>query len=195
MQRAAVGGLRLRDCTGGLTLIGMLAIVLWLASGCATWTLLEYAIHGWLGHRFQTFVSPMHQVHHRDPHAVFTAGAWVPVGVVLLGGFAFFGPHPAILFLIGLSAGFTAYEVLHYRIHFRRARNRWETRLRLRHLAHHERAPQQIFGVTTEMWDLVFGTEPARARMRELEQAAAEVPALAGSSNWRRALTCGLARR
>ncbi len=42
--------------------------------GLMAWTLLEYAIHAWLSHTFKTFATPMHEAHHREPHAVFAIG-------------------------------------------------------------------------------------------------------------------------
>src|SRR5260370_27319575 len=45
--------------------------------GLLAWTFIEYVIHGWLSHTFSTFVTPIPDVHHRDPHAIFTIGAWL----------------------------------------------------------------------------------------------------------------------
>ncbi len=172
----------------------MVSVVLWFASGFAAWTLLEYVIHGPMSHRFRTFATPLHEVHHLNPHAVFTVGAWIPAATVILAALALFGLRPATIFILGTAAGFVAYEAVHYRIHFMRPRNRIETRLRLRHLAHHL-SPNEIFGVTTSFWDRMFGTEPAPARIRELERVAAQVAPLDGPSNWKRALTMKIARR
>jgi len=64
--RAALRTLRYR-----LTIITMLADTFIFAAGVFTWTLLEYVIHGVLGHAHRTFVTRLHEVHHRDPRAVF----------------------------------------------------------------------------------------------------------------------------
>ena len=40
--------------------------------------------------------------------------------------------------------------------------------MRTRHLAHHLRSPNQIFGVTNRIWDRVFGSEPDDARLAEM---------------------------
>jgi dihydroceramide fatty acyl 2-hydroxylase len=163
----------------------MLADAVILAAGLFAWTLLEYLIHGILSHRLRTFASPLHDVHHRDPHAVFTVGAWIPVALVGLGALMLFGGAPGVIFLTGMVAGFAAYETLHYRMHFARPSCAWEARLRARHLAHHYRAPEEIFGVTTALWDRVFSSEPAPARMRELGDGVASIAPLAGRSNAR----------
>ena len=162
----------------------MLADTLIFAAGLFAWTLLEYVIHGVLGHAHQTFVTQLHAVHHRDPRAVFALRAWIPVAVVLTLGWAIFGAAPAGIFLGGLAAGFAGYELIHYRIHFSRPSCALEARLRARHLAHHFRAPNAIFGVTTPLWDVVFGTEPEAARMRELSQVGAAIAPLSGVSNF-----------
>ncbi|HZC47378.1 MAG TPA: hypothetical protein VE243_12935, partial [Candidatus Acidoferrum sp.] len=61
----------------------MLADVLIFAAGLFAWTLVEYVIHGVLGHAHRTFVTGLHNVHHRDPRAVFALGAWMPTAVAL----------------------------------------------------------------------------------------------------------------
>jgi sterol desaturase/sphingolipid hydroxylase (fatty acid hydroxylase superfamily) len=158
-------------------------------AGLGLWTLVEYIIHGPLGHQFPTFVRSLHGVHHKDPHAVFTARAWLPLGAITLGLLAFFGLASGMFFYFGLIAGFITYEAMHYRIHFVRPHSRFETNLRLRHLAHHQLAPNSIFGVTSDFWDRVFGTEPAQPRLEEMERAVWDIPALTGPSNWKRAIT------
>ncbi len=164
----------------------MLVDALTFAAGLFAWTLVEYVIHGVLGHAHRTFVTPLHDVHHRDPRAVFALGAWIPAAAVLAGAIAWFGLAPEVIFYGGIVGGFAVYEYVHYRIHFVRPRFAMEERLRARHLAHHTREPDAIFGVTTRIWDVVFGTEPDPDRMRELAAAGARVPVLAGSSNLRR---------
>ena len=73
--------------------------------------------------------------------------------------------------------------------YFTRPRNTIETRLRLRHLAHHVGSNGMIFGVTNSFWDRVFGTEPAPQQMQQLEKAAETIPVLTGPSNWKRMVT------
>ncbi len=153
------------------------------AAGLIVWSLIEYAIHGWMGHRFRTFVTPMHQGHHRDPRRVFAIGAWLPVAGLIGFGLARWGLAPSMIVLSGVAAGFAGYESLHYRIHFRRPRGRLETYLRTRHLIHHYGAPDRCFGVTSALWDRALGTNLAASEMRRLRPSIADLPPLAGSSN------------
>jgi dihydroceramide fatty acyl 2-hydroxylase len=161
----------------------MLADLLLFAAGMFAWTLVEYVIHGVLGHAYRTFVTPIHNAHHREPRLVFAMRSWIPTAVVLAGAWVAFGFAPWVIFLGGIASGFAAYELIHYRIHFARPSCAAEARLRARHLAHHLGEPDAIFGVTTRLWDVVFGTEPAPDRMRELTAAAAGVVPLEGPSN------------
>ncbi len=155
------------------------------ALGLVSWSLAEYAIHGWMSHVFDTFAKRFHAAHHRDPHAVFTVGAWIPLALVSTAICAGFGAAPGAIAWLGFAAGFVGYELLHYRLHFSKPLCALEERLRRRHLAHHLRAPAQCFGVTNRLWDRVFGSEPGRARMAELEASVAGVRPLGGASNFR----------
>lgn len=170
----------------------MLLIFVFVA-GLFAWTLVEYVIHGVLGHAHRTFVTPLHDGHHRDPHAVFAMGAWIPIVVVLIGAWAMFGLAPGVVFYGGIVCGFAVYEYLHYRIHFVSPANAVEKRLRARHLAHHAGEPDAIFGVTSRIWDVVFGTEPEPERMRELEAVGGRVAPLAGPSNLARVIRSRIA--
>jgi sterol desaturase/sphingolipid hydroxylase (fatty acid hydroxylase superfamily) len=161
----------------------MLADVIIFAAGLFTWTLVEYVIHGVLSHTYRTFVTPLHDGHHADPHCVFAFRAWIPAAVVLAGAVGFFGLAPGVIFLYGIAAGFAAYEYIHYRIHFVEPSSALEAGLRARHLAHHVTQPDAIFGVTSPLWDVVFGTEPSAERMREYAAAGARVAPLAGRTN------------
>lgn len=130
--------------------------------GFVGWGFVEYVIHGLLSHRFSTPVSPLHWQHHREPHAVFTAPlAWVPGAAVAYGVVGLsIGAVPAAALLSGLLLGFARYEYVHWRIHFREPRTARQRLLRNHHLAHHFRDPTMYCGVTTRVWDRVFGTLP-----------------------------------
>src|SRR5208283_3300663 len=98
----------------------MLLLLAMFILGLFAWTFVEYTIHGFLGHILKSFAVSLHLEHHRDPHAVFTAGAWVPVVIVSALVFTIFGWTPATAMWLGMVAGFLSYELLHYRIHFAR---------------------------------------------------------------------------
>ena len=164
----------------------MWVLLLMFALGLFAWTLVEYTIHGFLSHVFETPISSLHYAHHRDPHAVFTAGAWAPVAIVSAIVFAIFGLTPGSAVWLGTVAGFFCYELFHYRIHFARPLCAFEEHMRTRHLAHHVRAPEQIFGVTNRIWDRIFGSEPDDARLTEMQASVAMTAPLTGRTNFRR---------
>lgn len=162
-------------------LLGIAMFVL----GLFAWTLIEYVIHGFMSHIFETFATPLHAAHHRDPRAVFTVGAWLPVAIVTAIVLPVFGITPGVIVWLGIVAGFLCYELFHYRIHFAEPVCKLEQRLRLRHLAHHFEAPGQIFGVTNRWWDRLFGSEPDPARMKAMEASMGKIAPLTGASNFR----------
>jgi sterol desaturase/sphingolipid hydroxylase (fatty acid hydroxylase superfamily) len=159
-----------------------LSIVGFFGAGLLTWTFLEYAIHGWMSHRFATFVTPFHQVHHRDPRAVFALGAWLPALLPLFIGAAR-GAGGWTIFYGGILTGFAAYEVIHYRMHFRAPICRAEARMRTRHLIHHYCAPALCFGITTALWDRIFRTTVSCADGALLAARVASIVPLEGRSN------------
>ena len=138
----------------------LLSIALWGALGLAVWPLAEYVIHGGLGHRWPGPVAPLHWMHHERPERVFTAPvAWVPIATLLyVVAVLVLGWVPGSSLVAGLVAGFLRYEWIHYRIHFREPRSERERELRAHHLAHHFCDPGAYFGVSTRLWDRVFGT-------------------------------------
>jgi len=132
-------------------------------------------------------------VHHRDPRAVFALGAWIPTALVLVGMIAWFGLDAGVIFYGGIVCGFAIYEYVHYRIHFVKPTSGVEERLRARHLAHHAGEPDAIFGVTSRIWDVVFGTEPSAERMQKLADVGARVAPLSGQSNLGRVIRSRIA--
>jgi len=154
------------------------------ALGFAAWSFLEYVIHGWLAHTFATPAAPLHWTHHRDPRRVFTSLlVWGPTSVAIWGLLAtLVGATPAAALVLGILAGFQRYEYVHWRIHFRAARGARQELLRVHHLAHHFRNPKAYHGVTTRLWDRLFGTLPAQHR-EDYARVAHHGP-LGGASNF-----------
>jgi len=153
------------------------------AAGLAAWTLLEYAIHYWLGHlpKGRTLISSEHLKHHADilyftPIPLKIRGA-VPVLTVLLVGVGLaFGLPAGAAFTAAVAVGWTAYEWLHQSIHVdgpRGAYSRWASR---HHLYHHFVHPGKNHGVTTPLWDFVFRTHVPAARVRVPARGIASIP-------------------
>jgi sterol desaturase/sphingolipid hydroxylase (fatty acid hydroxylase superfamily) len=159
-------------------------IVALFGAGLFSWTFLEYAIHGWMGHRCAGLVHSVHQGHHRDPSAVFAIGAWIPAILPLVLG-TWFGAAGWPFFYAGMLTGFASYELLHYRMHFSPPLCRTEARLRRRHMVHHYCAADRCFGVTTSFWDEIFGTGISAAEHEIFASRIASIRPLRGRSNIR----------
>jgi sterol desaturase/sphingolipid hydroxylase (fatty acid hydroxylase superfamily) len=136
------------------------------ALGVLTWTLLEYLIHRWMGHDRRFRRTPFgieHVRHHIDGD--YFAPTWKKLIVAALVAGALIGPAIAVAgtsagtaYVTGLVAFYGIYEWLHRREHTHAgigAYGRWARR---HHLHHHFVDARTNHGVTTPIWDLVFGT-------------------------------------
>jgi sterol desaturase/sphingolipid hydroxylase (fatty acid hydroxylase superfamily) len=62
----------------------------------------------------------------------------------------------------GTAVGYLAYDMIHYYVHHFAPKNRVAKFLRAYHLAHHFKNHERGFGVSSPVWDYVFGTKPAK---------------------------------
>jgi len=69
-------------------------------------------------------------------------------------------------FLAGLTTGFFFYGVFHHVHHHFDLPKGWNRKLRIHHKIHHQ-FPEVNFGVTTRVWDHVFGTAYDRNRHKD----------------------------
>lgn len=153
----------------------MIAVAAALA-GAAAWSLAEYLLHRFAGHfpRGKIAFSREHLQHHARPTyftptvkkvvtATFSMAALVPLCVAALGW------RLGLAAIAGFIAAYTSYEVLHRLIHVRGPRGPYSRLVRRHHLHHHFAAPKKNHGVTSPVWDLVFGTfeRPERVRVPE----------------------------
>jgi sterol desaturase/sphingolipid hydroxylase (fatty acid hydroxylase superfamily) len=144
----------------------ILSVVSSLLLGALAWTLLEYVIHRWLGHDSRTRPNPFaaeHVRHHSQGD--YFAPAWKKAlaavlfaGVLIAPSIALAGALVGSSFVVGLITMYVAYEVLHRRDHTHPGRGSYMRFLRRHHFYHHFMDPSSNHGVTTPMWDWVFGT-------------------------------------
>ncbi len=164
----------------------LLQTAIGVVSGLFGWTLLEYIIHYPLGHlpKGKTLVSSEHLKHHKDilyfsPRPLKIRGAVPVLAIVGLVAGYLAGVPFAVGFLLSVAAGWVTYEVLHQSIHVNGPRNwysRWASK---HHLYHHFMKPNRNHGVTTPLWDIIFGTHERVARVSIRERDIAAVPWLA----------------
>jgi 4-hydroxysphinganine ceramide fatty acyl 2-hydroxylase len=147
--------------------------LIWLfPAGVLFWTLLEYGLHRFVFHiqvplrsaRLREFVNASHLGHHaspRDPNKLLVRtmyGLVISTVVYGLATAALGSPFKAGELMAGVWAGFLYYEAVHYRVHFCLSGSRLIERQRRAHFYHHFTNNKRCFGVTSPVWDYVFGT-------------------------------------
>lgn len=143
-------------------------------AGVVSWTFLEYVLHRFLGHDGRTqpnFFSREHTRHHGEGDyfapawkkgiAAAAASAVVAPGAILAAGVAAGSAYTA-----GLIGMYLLYEWLHLRAHTHPGIGAYGRFLRRHHFSHHFTDPKKNHGVTTPIWDLVFGTYQPVERIR-----------------------------
>ena len=142
-------------------------------TGAIVFSFVEYAMHRWLFHARASFATAIHHTHHVSPREPFaipcpsSAAAAVLCWCVLA---PLVGHQAACFLACGLLAAYCYYGLLHHLQHtirikslpLLRLRRRWEA-----HAIHHGRLDVN-FGVTTSLWDYVFGTHH-RSRNRSAQ--------------------------
>lgn len=139
---------------------------LFFVLGAFTWSFLEYVIHRWLGHdrRFKKGMFAKEHIRHHIEGDYF-APSWkkalfalaialvaAPIAAFLL------GPARGIAYVTGLLLFYGAYEVLHRREHTSAGIGPYARWARRHHFHHHFENGKVNHGVTSPLWDLVFGT-------------------------------------
>jgi sterol desaturase/sphingolipid hydroxylase (fatty acid hydroxylase superfamily) len=117
------------------------------AAGVITWTLAEYVVHRFVLHGF---VTTKHGLHHANPdEAVLNIfwQIWACFALIFLiaGG----------AFLAGALVAYAWYLFVHHCAHHRHEHSRLP--LLKHHRSHHKFATRN-YGVSTTLWDHVFGT-------------------------------------
>src|SRR5215831_2458501 len=159
---------------------GTLAKPLWpgfMLLGALGWTLIEYLLHRGLLHyhaqvgAIQHIIDKLHLGHHRDPfdEAKITVPVYasLPIASALLGLFRLMAGswEASALLMTGTIVGYLHYELVHFRIHRGSRRGRCLKWQRANHLCHHYKDQDRCFGVTTPLWDWVFGTRRVKSNV------------------------------
>ena len=138
------------------------AIALWIGAGLAAWSLIEYLFHRFLLHGMSPF-REWHALHHARPTACIASptlfSASLIAGLVALPAWLMWGGWPACALTLGVTFGYYAYAITHHAAHHWRAAGPLARDRKRRHAAHHHAADaSRCFGVTSGIWDVVFGT-------------------------------------
>lgn len=136
--------------------------------GMFFWTLFEYVFHRFIFHwvsdnpRIQKIAYVLHGNHHHYPRdkerlfmppvpSLILASAILSIMYLVAGKAAF-------MFFPGFLLGYLLYGTMHYAIHAWNPPFKWMKPLWRNHHLHHYKNEHQGFGVSTTIWDRIFGT-------------------------------------
>lgn len=147
------------------------SIILFL-SGLLAFTLVEYVMHRFLFHlpptteQAKKITYTIHGVHHDYPKDKDRLAMPIPLSLTISTGFFFLFQlimgNLVFGFLPGFLMGYALYLWVHYMVHaFQPPKNFWRF-LWVHHGIHHYKDPENAFGVSSPLWDLVFGTMPKK---------------------------------
>ena len=131
---------------------------LWLTaslfvSGVLLWTLVEYLLHRYIFH-FITESAVVQRFH----YTVHVAGFFFGLYYAVMGSYVY-------AFLPGFVIGYLVYASIHYAIHAHKPPKGLEYLWR-HHNLHHFKYPDRAFGVSSPLWDMIFGTMPPKSSQK-----------------------------
>lgn len=147
--------------------------ILVLFFGFLFFTLAEYLIHRFAFHsgepgKKNTWQYKIHGIHHSSPGdkqrlALPLPAAFVAAAIIFLMFFLLIGTK-AFLFFPGFLGGYAFYLLVHYTIHTRKPPRTLLKFLWVHHYVHHYIDIHKAYGVTSPIWDWVFGTLPEKKK-------------------------------
>lgn len=156
--------------------VSVVVILVGFVLGLIIWTFAEYILHRFVFHfpaetPWQQRLSFLfHGIHHAQPRVktrlVMPPAVSIPLAAIFLGLFyLIFGVIFSLTqwtspIFAGFIAGYLLYDMLHYSTHHISMKNRYFRMVRRQHMHHHFKTPNMRFGVTSPIWDYVFGTMP-----------------------------------
>ena len=150
--------------------ISVPATVGMFAAGLVVWSLVEYWLHRkffhWLpkfrgGERLHFLV---HGVHHNWPKDKYRLVMPPAVSITLFFTFLaiwwlLLGSRWVWSFHAGFVFGYMLYDMTHYWVHHASPKSKYGRQLKKHHMLHHFKDPTSRFGVSSMVWDRVFGTK------------------------------------
>ncbi|HVH42531.1 MAG TPA: sterol desaturase family protein [Labilithrix sp.] len=152
--------------------VGFLTAAGLFVGGVFVWTFAEYILHRYVFHWYKD--TPfgrrvhflLHGVHHDFPNdgdrLVMPLLTSIPLAVIFYTAFyfAFGGARLAEPFFAGFALGYLAYDGTHYAVHHFKQTSRIGKFVKRHHMLHHHADHDGGFGVSSPIWDYVFGTMP-----------------------------------
>ncbi len=137
--------------------------------GILIWSFTEYILHRFVFHFIpksgwgKKIHFMFHGVHHDYPNdstrLVMPPIVSIPLAIVFYFGFMkILGARYLPPFFAGFIAGYLAYDLTHYAVHHFSLHGKVSLYLKQHHMRHHYMDPDNNYGVSSPMWDFVFGT-------------------------------------
>ncbi|MDB5036291.1 MAG: Sterol desaturase [Chlorobi bacterium] len=154
------------------------AIILSFIGGMLIWTFLEYMLHRFVFHYEPKTVWGkrihflMHGVHHDYPsdatRLVMPPGFSIPLAIIfyILTTFVF-GARLTPPIFSGMVVGYLCYDMLHYATHHFSMKRGVFLALKQYHMRHHYGDEDTGYGVSSPIWDYVFGTAQKKAKREQ----------------------------
>lgn len=142
-------------------------------SGFIAWTLGEYVLHRFVYHKIKDasydtgLQYVFHGIHHQYPsdedRIILPPVPGLAIASLFLGVYYLLMGTAALSFGAGFLMGYLVYISIHWMVHSKPTPDRfafWWNHHNIHHYQQHDRA----FGVSTPIWDMVFGTMPEKGR-------------------------------
>lgn len=149
---------------------GLLSFLAHLALGLLIWTLTEYVLHRFVFHFYPSsewgkrihFI--FHGVHHDYPNdaqrLVMPPSASIPLATAFYFLYKWMLPGNLLAgFFAGFILGYLLYDMTHYLLHHAQFKNGIWKKIKQHHMLHHYDDSTRGYGVTSAMWDRVFGSD------------------------------------
>ncbi|MBN1311395.1 MAG: sterol desaturase family protein [Anaerolineae bacterium] len=145
-----------------------------IALGLFLWTFAEYTLHRFLFHYQPRTPSQervfflFHGIHHAQPQdktrLVMPFVVSVPLALLFYGLFYLIlaillnAPQWVNPLMAGFVTGYLTYDLIHYATHHLPMHSGYAKYLKRYHMKHHYKDPSARYGVSSPIWDWVFGT-------------------------------------
>jgi len=153
--------------------LGVAMVIGFFVFGILIWTLVEYTMHRWVFHyqpksrwgKQLHFL--LHGVHHDYPkdasRLVMPPIVSIPLAIFFYGIFLLVFGRIAPAAFSGFLTGYLFYDMVHYATHhFSMKRGVWLW-LKKYHMRHHYDDDHVGYGVSSPLWDYIFGTRAPRS--------------------------------
>jgi sterol desaturase/sphingolipid hydroxylase (fatty acid hydroxylase superfamily) len=161
------------------TSLGNLQVVGLFFGGWLFFTWAEWQIHKRLYHmklkseKAQDLAYKFHGIHHEYPkdkkRLAMPPVASISIATILLFLFELVLDIYSFSFLAGFLVGYAMYLLVHYTVHIFRPPNNFLKALWTFHAIHHYQNPEILFGVSSPLWDYVYGTLPDKKEKKAVE--------------------------